>query len=143
MRYKIIALCVVACSAYACDEECDSEKFSSYCDGNTIVYCAYDGGIEDADKQTVIHEECADGDPNTPFCVEVADAKDPDLRARCVISKTKTPDCSAEEPLKRYCKNNSIHHCYYEYLTWVSGRSSCSEQTSSEDQSALTSNGAI
>lgn len=137
MYYKkttIILTASLAFAAYGCAEECNSDKFSSYCDGNTIVYCAYDGGIENADRQTVIHEDC---DIYDKFCMEVPRAEDPDLRARCVISKTKTPDCSSEEPLKNYCKNNSTHHCYYEYLTWVSGKSSCSEQTSSDNQSLL------
>lgn len=124
---NIIILILTLVTLTGCSEECDSQIFSSYCDGNTLVYCAYEGGIENSSQQTVISEDCIDRDPNAPFCVEAQNEKDPESRANCVISKTKDPNCSLEEPFKSYCKNTFTHYCYYGYTKWVSGKGDCSE----------------
>jgi hypothetical protein len=79
---KILAIVLINLKFIAsCSEECDSEKFSSYCEGNTIVYCAYDGGIENAEKQTVIYENCSDSSNFTPFCVEAQNEKKPEFKS--------------------------------------------------------------
>lgn len=123
----IIAVLVSLKFLVGCSEECDSQKFSSYCDGNTLVYCAYDGGVENASEQTVISEDCSERDPNAPFCVEAQNEKNPESRANCVISKTKDSSCSLEEPFKPYCMDTATHYCYYGYTKWVSGKGTCSE----------------
>jgi hypothetical protein len=127
-KAKIVVAVLVSLKFLAsCSEECDSKKFSSYCDGNTIVYCAYDGGIENTSKQTVIYEECSDSSSDTPFCIEVQSEKDPELRASCVISKAEDPNCSAEDPFKFYCIDTARHKCYYNYTKHVSSKGVCSE----------------
>jgi len=125
---KILIVIAIALNmSTGCSEECDSQKFSSYCEGDTIVYCAYEGGIENTSNETVIREVCSEIDNNTPYCIEAPNEKNLFLRANCVISKIRDPNCNLEEPLKPYCSDNTTHSCYYGYTTHVSNKGTCSE----------------
>lgn len=127
MSKSVIILLVGSRFLMGCSEECNSQSFSSYCDGNTLVYCAYDGGIENASEETVIYEDCSKRNADSPFCVEAPNENNLFLRANCVISKTKDPNCSLEDARGSYCMDTAKHDCYYGYTSYVSGKGMCSE----------------
>lgn len=126
-KISIVLILFLSFFSQGCDEECDDNKFSSYCSGDILYYCSYDGGVENTSKLTVIEKKCSDRDPETPYCIEAQNEENPRLRASCVISKMKDPNCNIQDPLKSYCKNTSTHNCYYGYTTYVSGKGMCSE----------------